>query len=64
MTTLEMVKVMKQNNSNAKLVRRGSTPRKEYNGVSSLYDGEGRGYWISSGEKAVGAVTGLADSKI
>lgn len=64
MTTLELVKVMKNNNRNAKFIRRGSTPRKEYNGVSSLYDGEGRGYWISSGEKAVGAVTNLAESKI
>lgn len=49
-------------------IAKNARARVEYNeshGISGgLYDGAGRGYYISSGEKAVGAVTNLADSKI
>ncbi len=71
MTTLEMVLTMKYHGDKEAMYRSHAEKRcredqkaRENNGVTELYKGEGRGYNISSGEKAVGCVTNLAESKI
>ena len=66
MTSFELVKVMRASNPNTGLSRKNKSVRKPYNGVSSLYDGEGRGCRIGIKDdlKKVGSVTNLAESKI
>lgn len=65
MTSVELSKIMNVNNPNSGF-RKSKSIRKPYNGVSSLYDGEGRGcrMGIQDDLKKVGSVTNLAESKI
>lgn len=64
MNSVELLKIMRKDNSNTELFGKNKSARKPYNGVSSLYDGEGRGFLIRDDVKKVGSVTNLAESKI
>lgn len=66
MTSIELLKIMRAENPDAENAKKNKSVRKPYNGISSLYDGEGRGCRIGKdGDlKKVGSVTNMAESRI
>lgn len=63
MTSIELAKLMRKNNPELGASGRNKSAVKPYNGVSSLYDGEGRGGVGSYAPKKVGCVTKLASNR-
>lgn len=63
MTSIELAKIIKGSDFQAKLSKENNSAVKPYNGVSSLYDGEGRGVVGGPGVKKAGCVTNLANNR-